>query len=71
MRISKSGVEIEDLDIPCVLLITTKSPDKYLLIDRETGELYQGLKPRQGYAWDKVAKLDESEIEKLEQNLRS
>jgi hypothetical protein len=34
-----------------VLIIKTKSPEKWLLIDRETGESYQGNKD--GH-WDKL-----------------
>ena len=40
----KNGEECEDLDSPIVLIIYTKSPNKYKLIDLETGEEYIGCK---------------------------
>jgi len=33
------------------LVVHTKSPEKWLLIDRETGEIYQGNK---GGYWDRL-----------------
>lgn len=34
--------EFEEFDKPVDLVIHTKCPNKWLLIDRETGEMYQG-----------------------------
>ena len=34
--------EFEEFDKPVDLVVHTKCPDKWLLIDRETGETYQG-----------------------------
>lgn len=31
-----------ELDKPINLIIHTKSPEKWLLLDRETGQIYQG-----------------------------
>ena len=47
----RSHKEYEDLDVPVDLIIHTKSPDKWLLIDRETGEVYQG---NSGGFWDRL-----------------
>jgi hypothetical protein len=34
--------EFEELNKPIDLVVHTKCPDKWLLIDRQTGEIYQG-----------------------------
>jgi hypothetical protein len=34
--------EFKQFDKPVDLVVHTKCPDKWLLIDRETGEIYQG-----------------------------
>jgi len=47
----RSHKEYEDLDSPVDLVIHTKSPNKWLLIDRETGEVYQG---NSGGFWDRL-----------------
>jgi hypothetical protein len=43
--------EFEEFDNPINLVVHTKCPDKWLLIDRETGEIYKGT-----YAghWDRL-----------------
>lgn len=41
----------DTFDIPVVLTVKTKSPEKWLLIDRETGQIFQGS-PK-GY-WDRL-----------------
>lgn len=50
-RYKKSGEEIEVLNSPIDLIIHTKVPSKYVLIDQETGEIYIGNK--NGY-WEKI-----------------
>lgn len=68
MRLSKTGEEIEELNSIAVLLIKTKVPSKYLLIDRETGELYQGQRPDKEHSWQKVGKLTKRELRQVELN---
>ncbi len=34
--------DFEEFDKPVDLVVHTKCPDKWLLLDRETGEIYQG-----------------------------
>jgi len=34
--------EFEELNNPVNLIVHTKSPEKWILIDKETGEIYQG-----------------------------
>ena len=41
-RWKKSGVEIEVLISPIDLIIHTKVPTKYVLLDEETGQIYRG-----------------------------
>lgn len=41
----------ETFESPVVLTVKTKSPEKWLLIDRETGQIFQGS-PK-GY-WDRL-----------------
>jgi len=38
----KDDTEVTELDFPIVLEIKTKAPEKWLLIDLETGEHYRG-----------------------------
>ena len=47
----RSHHEYEDLDSPIDLVIHTKSPTKWLLVDRETGVVYQG-NPKG--SWDRL-----------------
>jgi hypothetical protein len=55
MRTLKNGVQVYELEEPVELIIKTKSPMKWLLIDRETGEQYIGTTPRDGdYHWSKL-----------------
>jgi hypothetical protein len=41
----------KNLDIPVNLNVKTKCPEKWLLIDRETGQIFQGSE--KGY-WDRL-----------------
>jgi hypothetical protein len=43
--------EYKILDEPVILNVKTKRPEKWILIDRETGQVYQG-NPK-GY-WDRL-----------------
>ena len=43
--------EFKKFDKPTNLVVHTKCPDKWLLIDRETGEIYQG---NPGGYWDRL-----------------
>lgn len=48
---SRSRFKFKEFKNSIVLVIKTKSPEKWLLIDRETGQSYQGNKD--GH-WDKL-----------------
>lgn len=45
------GSEVEELENPCTLVVYTKCPNKWILIDKETGQLYLGNKNGK---WDKI-----------------
>ena len=42
MRTLKDGTEVNELDEPIRLEVFTKCPEKYTLIDMETGQAYVG-----------------------------
>lgn len=48
------GLPMEPMEPPKLLEVFTRVPEKYLLIDTETGEIYQGLRGtnRAGKNWD-------------------
>lgn len=53
----QNGVEVYELEQPVKLIVYTKVPMKWLLIDRETGEQYIGNTPKDGeHHWSKIAK---------------
>lgn len=47
----KKQKEFKELAEPVDLLVHTKCPEKWMLIDKETGEIYQGN--NNGY-WDRL-----------------
>jgi hypothetical protein len=50
-----SGEEVENLEVPVDLTIHTKCPEKWLLIDLETGQEYRGQTiPNQYGKWKRV-----------------
>jgi hypothetical protein len=48
---SRSSFKFSELKKSIILTVKTKSPDKWLLIDRETGQVYKGNE--NGY-WDRL-----------------
>ena len=51
----QGGVQVYELEEPVELVVKTKSPMKWLLIDRETGEQYIGATPKEGELhWNRV-----------------
>ena len=47
----RKSFEYEELNKPVDLVVHTKSPSKWLLIDRETGQTFQGSKNGK---WDRL-----------------
>ena len=54
MRKLKDGTEVSELDQAVELKVTTNCPDKWLLIDRETGEAYVASNTLEKYQWKKL-----------------
>ncbi len=51
----QDGVQVYELDEPIELIVKTKAPAKWLLVDRETGEQYIGATPKEGENhWNRV-----------------
>ena len=55
-RTLQDGVNVYEFEEPVELVVKTKSPMKWKLIDRETGEEYIGTTPKEGeYHWSKIS----------------
>ena len=51
----QNGVSVYELEKPVELVVKTKAPMKYKLVDRETGEEYIGQDPTKNkYSWNKI-----------------
>ena len=49
------GVQVYELEEPVELIVKTKAPAKWLLVDRETGEQYIGATPKEGEKhWNRI-----------------
>ena len=57
-RTLKNGESVEELEIPVILTIKTKCPQKYMLIDQETGEVYTPHATPGPSQWRKIAQGD-------------
>ena len=52
---NRDSFKFEETDNDVVLTVTTRCPPKWLLIDRETGQTYQG---NSGGYWDKLKTIE-------------
>lgn len=52
---SRQSFEFDETKDPVTLTVVTKSATKWLLVDRETGQVYQG---NAGGYWDKLKTMD-------------
>jgi hypothetical protein len=59
--VKRSAHEFNELKYPVTLTVYTKSPSKWLLIDRETGQAYEGS---ENGRWDKLIPKTKQQIEK-------
>jgi hypothetical protein len=57
-RTLKNGEQVPELEIPVILTIKTKCPEKYMLIDQETGEVYTPYSTPGSNQWRKIAQGD-------------
>lgn len=53
----RKAFDYPELDAPVDLIVHTKSPEKWLLLDRETGQVYQGSPSGR---WDKLKETKRS-----------
>jgi hypothetical protein len=53
-RTLKDGTEVKELELPVTLKVYTRCPEKYKLIDMETGEEYIGYPTIGNSSWKKV-----------------
>jgi len=54
MRTLKNGEVVPELEQPKILTVKTKCPEKWLLIDLETGEEYRGFTTEGQNDWKKT-----------------
>jgi len=54
MRKLQDGSEVQELTEPKILTVKTKCPEKWLLVDLETGERYTGYSSDGTKDWKKV-----------------
>ena len=59
MRTLKNGKEVVELDQVREYSIKTKCPEKWLLMDLETGEVYTPYIMPSQYNWKKIDRLEE------------
>jgi len=52
------GKEVKELDEPITLTVHTKCPEKYMLIDMETGQKYIGRPTKGKSSWKKIESDD-------------
>jgi hypothetical protein len=57
-RVLQDGRVVEELEVVRQLWVNTRCPDKWLLIDMETGEQYQGRKTDGTQSWEKVHAIE-------------
>lgn len=51
----QDGTEVKELSAPVQLVVYTRCPEKYKLIDMETGEMYVGTRPsHDNLHWRKI-----------------
>jgi hypothetical protein len=53
-RILKTGEAVQEFDKPKTLTVYTKCPEKWMLVDLETGERYIGSPADEKHNWKKV-----------------
>jgi hypothetical protein len=57
-RILKDGRVVEELEVARQLWIKTRCPDKWLLLDMETGEQYAGRNTEGSQSWERVDAIE-------------
>ena len=62
-RILKDGKIVEELDEVRSYSIKTRCPDKWILLDLETGEQYQPYKTDGNLQWEKIQAVEWKRID--------
>lgn len=62
-RLLKDGRVVEELEVARQLWVNTRCPDKWLLIDMETGEQYKGRSTEGTQDWEKVNAIEWKRVE--------
>lgn len=60
MRKLVDGTEVVEFDKPVTLTVHTKCPEKWMLVDKETGEVYIGHATKGKNSWKKIDKWDKN-----------
>jgi hypothetical protein len=50
----KDGTEVKELELPVILTVHTRCPEKYKLVDMETGQEYIGYPTIGNSSWKKI-----------------
>jgi hypothetical protein len=58
MRKLVDGTKVKELKEPITLTVYTKCPEKWMLVDKETGEVYIGHVTKGKNSWKKIATWD-------------
>jgi hypothetical protein len=53
-RTLQNGDQVPELDNAITLTVYTKCPEKYILIDQETGQRYMGYSTTDTFNWRKL-----------------
>ena len=62
------GTEVKELDKPISLLIETKCPEKWKIVDMETGQAYIGTGNNENFKyWQQI---DDSQLKRIESQLK-
>ena len=54
----KDGTEAKELKEATTLTVYTKCPEKWMLVDKETGEVYTGHSTKGKNSWKKIDQWD-------------
>jgi hypothetical protein len=58
------GTEVIELNNPIILTVKTKCPEKWILVDKETGETYTGYNTQGKNSWKKIQSLKDIFLKK-------
>ena len=58
------GTEVIELTNPIILTVKTKCPEKWILVDKETGETYTGYNTQGKNSWKKIQSLKDIFLKK-------